>query len=96
MGYSYDQQKNIWNKSLDILQKNVTAVSFDLWIKSLEPVDVKNNVLYLSTTSETAKQRIDKLLYSYIKEAIIAVDDNLVDCVILDPDGREKFREESL
>lgn len=96
MSYTYDQLKNIWNKSLDILQKNVTAVSFDLWIKSLEPVDVKNEVLYLSTTSETAKQRIDKLLYNYIKEAIVAVDNNLVDCVILDPDGREKFREESL
>lgn len=96
MRYSYEQLKSIWNKALDILQKNVTAVSFDLWIRSLEPIDVKNNILYLSTTSETAKERINKLLYEYIKESLIAVDNDLVDCVVLNPEEREEFRKESL
>jgi len=96
MSYSYEQLKNIWNKSLEILQKNVTAVSFDLWVKSLEPVDFKNGMFYLSTTSETAKQRINKLLYKDIKESLIAVENSVVDCVIMDPEDREKFREDSL
>jgi len=96
MGLSYEQLKNIWNSALLILQKNVTAVSFDLWVKSLDPVELKGGVLYLSTTSETAKQRINKLLYKDIKDSLITVDANINDCVILDPDDKEKFREERL
>lgn len=96
MSYTYEQLKTTWNNTLEILQKKVTAVSFDLWIKSLEPVDIKNNVFYLSTTSETAKQQINKLLYSYIKESLIEVNNTIIDCQILDPNDREKFREDSL
>jgi len=96
MSYSYDQLKSIWNKALEILQKNVTAVSFDLWIKSLEPVEFKNNIFYLSTTSETAKQRINKILYKDIKDSLISVEDEINDCVILDPNEREKLREDNI
>ena len=96
MSYTYEQLKTIWNSSLESLQKRVTAVSFDLWIKSLEPVDIRNNVFYLSTTSETAKQQINKLLYAHIKDSIIEVNNNIVDCQILDPNDREKFRENTL
>ena len=51
-------KEEIWSRALEILQKNVSTISYDLWIKSLEPVDMKNGIFYLSTTSETAKQRI--------------------------------------
>lgn len=48
--------KEIWAQALVKLQSEVSTISYDLWIKSLEPIDFKNNIFYLSTTSETAKQ----------------------------------------
>ena len=44
--------KDIWNEALKCLQSEVTAVSFDLWITTLEPIDLVEGVLYLSATSE--------------------------------------------
>jgi len=96
MSYSYEQLNNIWNKSLEILQKEVSSVSFDIWINSLGPIDIKNNVFYLSTTSSTAKQQINKILYKNIKDALTSVESSLTDCVILDPEEREKYREDAL
>ena len=33
--------KDVWAESLKILQRQVSVVSFDLWIKTLEPIDFK-------------------------------------------------------
>ena len=62
MSHSYEQLKNIWNKSLDILQKNVTAVSFDLWIKTLEPLKIEDDKLILLASTTNAKNQTLKLL----------------------------------
>ncbi len=84
--------KEIWNIALKTLEKEVTAVSFDLWIKSLEPIDLKNNVLYLSTTSETAKNRVLKLHEQSIRYAIKSANEDIVDFKILDPDETTKYK----
>ena len=75
------------------LEKQVSAVSFELWIKSLEPVDFKNGVLYLSTTSETAKQRINNLHKGEIFVAVTGSSDEVKDVVILDPVERDAYRQ---
>ncbi len=80
-----------WDQALEILQKEVTAVSFDLWIKSLEPIDLKNGTLLLSTTSETAKSQVLKLHKKQIREALQEVSGELNDFQVLDPDEREKY-----
>lgn len=85
-----------WKKALDILQKEVTAVSFDLWINSLAPVDFKNGVFYLSTTSETAKTRIIKLHSSQIMTALKSISDEINDFVVFAPDEREKYETQKL
>ncbi len=83
----------LWANALDKLQKDVSAISFDLWIKSLEPIDFKNNVLYLSTTSATAKQRILNLHKGDIFVALTGLNEEIKDFVVLDPDEREAYRQ---
>lgn len=85
-----------WKKALEILEKEVTAVSFDLWINSLAPVDFKNGVFYLSTTSETAKTRILKLHSNHISLALKSVSEEIKDFTIFAPDEREKYETEKL
>ena len=68
--------KQVWENVLEKLEKEVSAVSFELWIKSLEPMDFKNNIYYLSTSSETAKQRILNLHKGDIYTALTIVQQN--------------------
>ncbi len=79
----------LWDKVLNILQKEVSLVSFDLWIKSLEPFEVNDNVLYLSTTSETAKNQIIKLHTKHIKDALSEVSGKITEFKVLDSVERE-------
>ena len=61
--YEGDNQLNlnkIWQEALEEIAKNVSIISFDVWIKSLEVVDLKGNTLVLSTTSNSGKQTIIK------------------------------------
>ena len=37
-------KKEIWAQALVKLQSEVGTISYDLWIKSLEPIDFKNNI----------------------------------------------------
>lgn len=81
----------LWQNICNILQQKVTAVSFDLWIKSLEPIDIIDGVLYLSTTSETAKNRVEKLHSEHIKLAIMEVTQDIKTFKVLDPIERQEF-----
>lgn len=85
----------IWQDVLKILQNEVTAVSFDLWIKALEPFALRDNVLYLSITSETAKNRVLKLHKEQIGDAIKQVADDIVDFKIMTTDERDAFMKEA-
>ena len=84
-------KKEIWEKALVKLQSEVSTISYDLWIKSLEPIDFKSNIFYLSTTSETAKQRIMTLHKGDIFVALTDSCDEIKDFVVFDPDEREAY-----
>ena len=76
------------------LEKNqVSSVSYDLWIKSLEPIDVIEGVLYLSTTSTNAKERVLRLHADQIKDTIHAITDDIKDFVVLAPYEKEEYFE---
>lgn len=48
----------IWSKTLDIIQNEVSNVSFETWIKPLTPVDYKNSVFTLCVEHEFFKSMI--------------------------------------
>lgn len=83
--------KDIWNEALKTLQSEVTAVSFDLWITTLEPIDLAEGVLYLSATSETAKARVLKLHEAQIMQALLIADPEIKKFVVLDPNERDQY-----
>ena len=89
-----DRISELWNKTLDILQKEVTAVSFDLWIKSLEPFEFKDGVILLSTTSATAKNQVLKLHSKQIKDALQEVSGDIRDFKVYDIDERDALEKE--
>ncbi len=84
---------SIWNETLDSLKTQVSSLSYDLWAKTLEPIDVIDGVLYLSTTSVNAKESVMKLLGSKIKEDLAEITDEIKDFVVLAPYEKEEYLE---
>ena len=62
--------KENWKNVLSLMQSEVTTITFDLWVKTLEPVAIKDNCLIILASSETAKRRCNELCASQLKLAI--------------------------
>ncbi len=82
--------KDNWNEVLNIVSSEVTTVTFDLWVKTLEPITVKDGCLIILANSETAKKRCLELCESELK---LAIADNFeVDSFkIISPEEKEDF-----
>lgn len=80
-----------WKKILLILEREVTAVSFDLFIKNLEPIEIRDDILYIEAESETAKTRILALHETSLKLALSQVFDNVKGFEILTPEEKEDY-----
>ena len=60
--------KTLWQNAMEEIAKNIPIFSFDVWIRSLEVVDVRGNTIILATSTNDTKARI---LKSY-KDTIIS------------------------
>ena len=57
---SLEEFNELRNKILVDVEEQVSAVAYDVWISSLKFSQLKNNVLYLLTQSESSKNVIEK------------------------------------
>lgn len=83
--------KENWLKVLDSLEREVTAVSFDLWIKTLEPLEIKNDCLILMAASQTAKERCLSTHATQLKMAIAENFDNVGSFEVLSPEEKNEY-----
>jgi len=58
MDYLSESEKKNWGDALEQLEREMTAVSFDLWVKSLTPIEKKGQLLYLVSPSDMAITQI--------------------------------------
>lgn len=47
---------DIWEQAKKLIANKLTAVSFDVWINTIEPVEMKGNCLILATPSTSSKK----------------------------------------
>ena len=73
----------IWPNILDEIAKTTSSISFDVWIKTLEPVDIKENVLVISTPTKSSKSVLQKKYKSLIVKAANKVYSAISDVEIL-------------
>lgn len=59
-----------WNNVLSLLEKEVTAVSFDLWLKTLKPLAVKDDEIIIYAQSEACKNQCERNFLSLIRFAL--------------------------
>ncbi len=84
--------EEIWQKVLLKMQNLVSAITFDLWISKLEPLDLKNGeVLILSASSTSAKKQILKNNSKQLADCIREVFGEYITYEILDKDETDEY-----
>ncbi len=62
--------QNIWNKTLDILKNEITEVSYNTWIKSIEPKKLHGNILILEIPNEFNKNILENRYISILENSL--------------------------
>ena len=81
---------DIWEKAKKVLEKTVSAISFDVWIATLTPVDLKGNTLVLSTPSISSKKMLLKMHKKEIINALNQVHKAIIDIEVIVGDLKEE------
>lgn len=77
--------KEIWQDMLPVLETEVNAISFDLWIKPLEALDVEDNKLILKVPTEINRDNINRLLRPLIERVLTSVNPLFTEIALLLP-----------
>lgn len=68
-----DNIQQIWSEALEIIKEEMTEVSFNTWIKTLEPGKIINNQFYLIVQTEFYKDILKSRYASLIQNSIMQV-----------------------
>ena len=52
-----ESPRDIWNLVCDEIKKTVSEIAFDVWLKDLHPIDLKNGEFILGINSDYKKQK---------------------------------------
>ena len=64
--------KEIWEKALEILKAELTEVSFNTWIKSIDPLNITDSSITLGVRNDFTKDILENRYKDLIKNSIQA------------------------
>jgi chromosomal replication initiator protein len=64
------QIADIWHKTLDLLKTELTEISFNTWIKTIEPVSIDSNSINLGVPAEFNKGILESRYSILIQNAL--------------------------
>lgn len=83
---------SIWSSALDKLAVEMpSSVSFEVWIKNLEPVCVSDNKLVLAAYSASAARHIEKNYSEIIDTCVVSSSGMLTGAIVIFADDKEKY-----
>ena len=71
--------KDIWQDMLPTLETEVNAISFDVWIKPLDAIDVEDDRLVLLAPTEANRDAINNNFRPLIRKVLSSVNPLLTD-----------------
>lgn len=85
----------IWDKTLDLIKVELTEVSFNTWLKAIQPVSMTDNVFTLSVPDDFTKGILEARYLTLIKNALKQVSSNYYDIkLIIGAEEKETLRDE--
>ena len=86
--------KDIWQRSLDLIKSELTQISFDTWIKTIEPISINQNKMNFKVPADFYKGMIESRYSILIKNAIKQVTSKEYDLIFLSPNEEiETYKE---
>lgn len=80
-----------WNEVLRDIQNLVTAVSYDLYIETLEPLKIDQGRFIVLASTEINKKRLLSLHKDKLLSVIQKYYGNIDDLIVLEPNEKDKF-----
>lgn len=85
--------KELWEKMLTNLEIEVSAVNFDVWIKTLEPIGVIDNRMVLMVPAEGNRQFVADKFSEQLTFAMQEADPAMTGILIVRPEDADIYRE---
>jgi len=79
-----------WAKCLDDFPKKISSYAMDLWINTLQPINIENNTLVLVAPSDMCRQQIYNIYLKKMQD-VLREYFNLESVQILLPEEREEY-----
>jgi chromosomal replication initiator protein len=83
------QLNDLWQKALDLLKTELTEISYNTWIKTIDPVSITNNAINLGVPADFNKGILESRYLILIKNAIkqVAFKDYSINFVVPSSDN---------
>ena len=81
----------LWKTVLPEIEKRITALFFETFIRPLEPIDIVGNRIILLSKAEIFANSVSARVTTEIREALATVNDDVVDFDIVVADSREDY-----
>ncbi|MCL2797504.1 MAG: chromosomal replication initiator protein DnaA, partial [Firmicutes bacterium] len=85
--------KELWQKMLTRLETEISAVNFDVWIKTLEPVQSAEGKLVLCAANAGIRNFVTDKFKGLMIKAMVHVNPAMKEIAIIDPSNRDSYTE---
>jgi len=86
----YSQLVEIWEKTLNVIKVELTEVSFNTWLKAIQPVSIRENLITFSVPDDFTKGILEARYSKLIKNALKQVTSEYYDIRLIIP-SEENF-----
>lgn len=87
-----DNVKELWEKMLTNLEIEVSAVTFDVWLKTMEPISIMDGKLILMVPAEGNSRFVSEKFSDKLVAAMKEVNPLMTGILIIDPCDAELYR----
>lgn len=89
------QLNDLWQKTLELLKIELTEISFNTWIKTIEPLSISYNTINLSVPAEFNKGILETRYTSLIQNAVkqISSKEYTINFVTPSQEGAKKYQQ---
>ena len=64
---------DIWESATDLIEQELTEISYNTWIKNIEPIEIDDNCFYISVANDFIQNIVENRYVSLIEKALIIV-----------------------
>ncbi|MDF2590625.1 MAG: dnaA [Clostridia bacterium] len=87
----------IWDKTLDLIKVELTEVSFNTWLKAIQPVNLSDNVFTFSVPDDFTKGILEARYLTLIRNALKQVSSIYYDIkLVIGSEEKNSMREETI